>query len=151
MCRRAGRAREPRDAIVSTPVARSVTTQLMFQGRQAEEAMKFYVSLFEGAEVTEVERYGAEEPEREGTVKHATFTLAGTTFACIDSPPVHDFTFTPSVSLFVECASADELQRLYDALGKGGKTFMPLGSYGFSLQFAWVSNRFGVSWQLNLT
>lgn len=132
-------------------MARSVTTQLMFQGRQAEEAMRFYVSLFEDGEITGIERYGASEPEREGTIKRATFTFAGGTFACIDSPPVHDFSFTPSISLFVECVDAEELRRLYDALSEEGKSFMPLGSYGFSRQFAWVSDRFGVSWQLNLT
>jgi len=131
-------------------MARSITTQLMFQGRQAEAAMDFYVSLFEDAQITELERYDASEPEREGTVKHATFTLAGTTFTCIDSPPVHDFTFTPSISLFVECADAGELERLYDALGKDGTTLMPPDDYGFSRRFAWVNDRFGVSWQLNL-
>lgn len=132
-------------------MARSVTTQLMFQGRQAEEAMGFYVSLFDDAEITALERYDASQPEREGTVKHAAFTLAGATYTCIDSPPVHDFGFTPSISLVVECADAEELERLYAALGEGGKTFMPLDDYGFSRQFAWVSDRFGVSWQLNLS
>lgn len=131
-------------------MAKSVTTQLMYQGRDAEEAMRFYVSLFDDAEVTALERYGPDDAERGGTVKHATFTLAGTSFTCIDSPPVHDFVFTPSTSLVVECNDGEEVQRLYEALGKGGKTFMPLGSYGFSRQFAWVSDRFGVSWQINL-
>ena len=131
-------------------MARSVTTQLMFQTRQAEEAMRFYVSLFEGAEITALERYGADDPEREGTVKRAAFTLAGATFACIDSPPVHDFGFTPSISLFVECADDEELQRLYDALRSDGQVFMPPDDYGFSRRFAWVSDRFGVSWQLDL-
>lgn len=131
-------------------MARSITTQLMYQGRNAEEAMRFYVSQFEGAQITSLERYGAEEPEREGTVKRASFTLAGATFTCIDSPPVHDFTFTPSMSLFVECSTAEELDRLYDALSEGGNTFMPVADYGFSRRFAWLSDRFGVSWQLNL-
>lgn len=131
-------------------MARSVTTQLMFQGRQAEEAMRFYASLFEDAAITGLERFGPEDPEREGTVKRATFTLAGTAFACSDSPPVHDFTFTPSMSLFVECASTEELDRLYEALREEGTTLMPVADYGFSRRFAWVNDRFGVSWQLNL-
>jgi len=131
-------------------VARSITTQLMFQGRNAEEAMRFYVSLFEDAAVASLERFGPEDPEREGTVKRATFVLAGTTFACTDSPPVHDFTFTPSMSLFVECGSAEELDRLCEALSEDGNTFMPVADYGFSRRFAWVGDRFGVSWQLNL-
>lgn len=131
-------------------MARSITTQLMFQDRNAEEAMRFYVSLFEDAAITSLERYGREDAEREGTVKRAVFTLAGTTFGCIDSPPVHDFGFTPSMSFFVECGSEDELDRLYRALAENGHTFMPVADYGVSRRFAWVSDRFGVSWQLNL-
>ena len=131
-------------------MARSITTQLMFQGRDAEEAMTFYVSLFDDGEITAIERYGPGDPEREGTIQRATFRLAGTTIACIDSPQEHDFTFTPSTSLFVECDSEEELQRLYDALVESGGALMPLGDYGFSTKFAWVNDRFGVSWQLNL-
>lgn len=131
-------------------MASSVTTQLMFQGRQAEEALQFYVSLFDDAHVDALDRYPDDAGEQAGTVRRATFTLAGTRFACIDSPPVHDFTFTPSTSLFVECDSADELDRLYAALGEGGKPLMPVGDHGFSRRFAWLEDRFGVSWQLNL-
>jgi predicted 3-demethylubiquinone-9 3-methyltransferase (glyoxalase superfamily) len=50
----------------------------------------------------------------------------------------------------VGCESEDEIQRLSTALSEQGKTFMPLNDYGFSRQFAWVSDRYGVSWQLNL-
>ena len=60
------------------------------------------------------------------------------------------FTFTPSISLFVECESDAEIERLAGALGEGGQFMMPLGDYGFSRRFAWVSDRFGVSWQINL-
>ena len=62
----------------------------------------------------------------------------------------HAFTFTPSMSLFVTCRSEDEIRAVSSALGEGGKWFMPLGSYGFSRMLAWVEDRFGVSWQLNL-
>lgn len=131
-------------------MAVSVSTQLMFQHRDAEQAMRFYVGLFDDAEITALERFGPDDPAREGTVMRATFTLAGTAFACTDSPPVHDFGFTPSMSIFVECASEEELQRLSGALSEGGRVLMPVGDYGFSRQFAWVGDRFGVSWQLNL-
>jgi predicted 3-demethylubiquinone-9 3-methyltransferase (glyoxalase superfamily) len=50
----------------------------------------------------------------------------------------------------VNCQSEEEIERLAPALSEGGKEFMPLGSYGFSRRFAWVGDRFGVSWQLNL-
>ncbi|MFG2873606.1 VOC family protein [Streptomyces sp. NPDC048337] len=126
-----------------------ITTFLMFEGR-AEEAMTFYMSLFDDSEVVEITRYGAEGPGDEGTVQVATFSLAGQRFMCIDSHVKHGFGFTPAVSLFVHCDTAAELDRLYGALAEGGAELMPLGSYGFSARFGWVNDRFGVSWQLNL-
>jgi len=128
---------------------REVTTFLMFEGK-AEEAMTCYVSLFPGSEVTRVEKYGPGEPGKEGSGKKADFTLAGHRLACIDSPAQHAFTFTPSVSLFVECEDEAELDRAFAALSAGGAVMMPPGNYGFSQKFTWVSDRFGVSWQLNL-
>lgn len=130
-------------------MARQVTTQLMFEG-VAEEAMNHYVSLFADSEVKQVERYGPDGPGAEGTIKRATFTLAGREFACIDSPIEHGFTFTPSVSLFVDCESGTELEAAFGRLSDGGGVLMPVGDYGFSTRFAWVTDRFGVSWQLNL-
>ena len=129
-------------------MARKVTTFLMFDGA-AEEAMNFYVSLFGGSEVRRVERYGPGEPGVEGTVKTATFSLVGQEFTCFNSPTKHDFTFTPSVSLFVECESPAELEEAFGRLADGGKVLMPLDNYGFSRRFGWVNDRFGVSWQVN--
>ena len=82
--------------------------------------------------------------------KVARFSVAGQTVMCIDSPARHAFTFTPAFSFFVDCESEDELVRLVSALSEGGQTYMPLDNYGFSRKFAWVGDRFGVSWQLNL-
>jgi predicted 3-demethylubiquinone-9 3-methyltransferase (glyoxalase superfamily) len=121
----------------------------MFEGK-AEEAMKLYVSLFPGGEVTHIVRYGATGPGPEGSVMMATFSIAGQPVMCSDSFIKHDFTFTPASSLFVDCESEEQLRRLVAALSDGGATLMPLGNYGFSRQFAWVNDRYGVSWQLNL-
>jgi predicted 3-demethylubiquinone-9 3-methyltransferase (glyoxalase superfamily) len=132
---------------IATP--QKITTFLMFEG-DAEEAMTFYVSLFDDAEVISVSRYGASGPGPDGSVQQATFALAGQAFMCIDSPAKHDFGFTPAVSLFVQCADEAEIERLYAALGEEGAELMPLGEYGFSSKFGWVNDRFGVSWQLNL-
>jgi predicted 3-demethylubiquinone-9 3-methyltransferase (glyoxalase superfamily) len=121
----------------------------MFQG-SAEEAMRFYVSLFPRSEVRQISLYGPGEPGAAGTVKRADFTVAGQDLICIDSPVKHAFTFTPAMSLFVDCESEDELQQAFDALSKGGGVLMPLNNYGFSRKFGWVNDRFGVSWQLNL-
>ena len=130
-------------------MATTVRPFLMFEGR-AEEAMNFYVSLIPGSEITSIKRYGPGQPGPEGSVMVATFTVAGQAVMCSDSFVKHAFTFTPSSSLFVECESEDEVRRLASALGEGGAELMPLGNYGFSRQFAWVNDRFGVSWQLNL-
>ena len=122
---------------------------LMFQS-QAEEAMAFYVSLFADGKVLEIERYGPGGPGREGSVRRAQFSVGELTVMCIDSPLDHGFSFTPAISLFVTCASEEEIDRLSAALSDGGRVLMPLGDYGFSRKFAWVSDRFGVAWQLNL-
>jgi len=121
----------------------------MFQGG-AEEAINFYISLFPAAQILEIARYGANQPGPEGSIQKARFVLAGQTILCIDSPVKHDFTFTPSFSFFVDCESEDQLSRLHAELSAGGSVLMPLANYGFSRSFAWVSDRFGVSWQLNL-
>lgn len=130
-------------------MAVSVTTFLMFEGK-AEEAMTFYVSVFPGAEVTRLERYGPDGPGAEGTVYQGAFTLNGQAFRCFDSPVPHAFTFTPAISIFVDCADEAELDRLYAALSEGGQVMMALADYGFSKKFGWTADRFGVSWQLNL-
>jgi predicted 3-demethylubiquinone-9 3-methyltransferase (glyoxalase superfamily) len=130
-------------------MARKVSTHLMFDG-VAEEAMNFYVSLFGGSKIVNVERYGPGEQGADGTVKVATFNLCGREFICIDSPIKHDFAFTPSMSLFVDCESEAELEEVFSRLSSGGQILMPLDNYGFSTKFGWVKDRFGPSWQLNL-
>ncbi len=91
--------------------AQKITTFLMFEGN-AEEAMTFYISLFDDAEVISIARYGADGPGPDGSVQQATFALAGQQLMCIDSPAKHDFTFTPAVSLFVQCENEAEIDRL---------------------------------------
>ena len=126
------------------------TPFLMFQGGKAEEAMRFYISLFDDAEIVDIKHYGPEGPGAEGTVYKAQFRFAGLDVLCIDSPVKHAFDFTPSFSFFIDCKTEEELDKLVAAIGAGGATMMPPDNYGFSRKFAWVSDRFGVSWQLNL-
>lgn len=132
-----------------TDQPQKITTFLMFAG-QAEEAMNFYLSLFDGSEIVDIRRYGPNEAGAEGSVLLATFSLAGQTFMCIDSSVQHQFTFTPAISLYVECSCEAELDRLFAALADGGAVLMPLGAYPMSAKFGWVQDKFGVSWQLNL-
>jgi predicted 3-demethylubiquinone-9 3-methyltransferase (glyoxalase superfamily) len=129
-------------------MAHAVTPFLMFEG-SAEEAMNLYVTLFPNSAVKQIARYGPGEQGAEGSVKRADFTLAGRDVICIDSPIKHAFTFTPSLSLFVECQSEAELDAAFARLSAGGAVMMPPANYGFSDKFAWLNDRFGVSWQLN--
>lgn len=126
-----------------------VTPLLMYEG-EAEEAMEFYVSLFDESGIDEIRRYGPDESGVEGTVEQATFTVAGESFMATDSAVRHEFSFTPSISLFVACTSDDEIESLYDSLSEDGDVLMPLDSYSFSAKFGWVADRYGVSWQLDL-
>jgi predicted 3-demethylubiquinone-9 3-methyltransferase (glyoxalase superfamily) len=124
-------------------------THLMFAG-DASPAMDLYSSIFASFRIEHVERYPAGEPGAPGKVKRAEASLMGHALIVIDSPVKHAFTFTPAMSLFVDCADRQELESAFAILSEGGQVFMPLDNYGFSQRFGWCSDRFGVSWQLNL-
>lgn len=130
-------------------MTQKITTFLMFEGK-AEEAMNFYISLFPGSSIVNIARYGKEGPGPEGSVIQAVFSLGGQHFMCIDSHVKHQFTFTPSISLFVQCETEEEIDRLFAKLSENGQIMMPLDNYGFSRRFGWCADRFGVSWQLTL-
>jgi predicted 3-demethylubiquinone-9 3-methyltransferase (glyoxalase superfamily) len=125
------------------------TTFLLFEGK-AEEAMNFYTSLFDNSKILSITRYGPNESGNEGSVMLATFSLDGQEFMCIDSSVKHEFTFTPAVSIFVTCESEPEIDRIFDKLSDGGQIMMPFDRYPFSDKYAWLSDKFGVSWQLSL-
>ncbi|GAA3406179.1 VOC family protein [Paenibacillus hodogayensis] len=120
-----------------------ISTFLMFTG-QAEEAMKLYTTLFEGSAIQHVHH------NEDGTIMHATFNIKGQSFMCIDSQPVHAFTFTPSISLYVNCDTEEEIDRVFETLSRDGQILMPLGAYPFSEKFVWLNDKYGVSWQLSL-
>lgn len=128
---------------------RSITPFLMFEGN-AGKAIELYISLFPNSKIVSIEHYKAGEHGAEGTVKLATISLAGQNVMCIDSPAKHAFTFTPASSLFVVCEEEAELDRAFATLSDSGQVLMPPANYGFSTKFAWINDRFGVSWQLNL-
>ncbi len=121
----------------------------MFEGR-AEEAMNFYISLFADGRIDDIKRYATGGPGKAGLIMSARFTIGGQAFMVTDSFIKHEFTFTPATSIFVECADEAELADRAVTLADGGQIYMPMDNYGFSRKFAWVGDRFGVSWQLNL-
>ena len=132
-------------------MTQGLRTFFTFQGGRARAALDLYGEVFEDFELIDIDLYGSGDVGPEGTVKVAQFRLAGSQFSCADSPISHDWGFTPAVSLWVECDDDRELERLFAELGRAGQAFMPLDNYGFSRRFGWVGDRFGVTWQLNLT
>lgn len=134
----------------SQAAATRVAPQLMFIG-DAQDAIDLYVAAFDDADVLSIERYGPDRPGGpDGTIFLAEIQVAGQVLRFTDSPIPHAFTFTPSLSFFVDCTSREELERLAEVLGADGEVLMPLDDYGFSEAFTFVADRFGVSWQLNL-
>lgn len=129
------------------------TTFLMFTGDQygkAAEAIQFYISLFKDSAINNIDYFKEGEPGgKAGDIKHARFTIAGQQYMAIDSMG-HNFTFTPCISIFVQCENEAEIDQLFQSLSEEGKIMMPCGSYGFSKKFGWVADRYGVSWQINL-
>jgi len=118
---------------------------LMFQGGVAQDAIDLYLSAFPDGRVVTSAPHAAPA----SGIMLAELDLHGLRILVSDSAVDHAFDFTPSTSLFVDVAERAELEWLVATLGEGGGTLMPLDNYGFSTAFAWVNDRFGVSWQLN--
>lgn len=128
-------------------------SHLLFVGEQcgkAEEAITFYVSLFKNSSLLHLERWEEGEGEPVGTVKFARFSLNGQEFQAQDSGRNHPFTFTPALSIFVQCETETEVSELFQKLSEGGAVLMPLDAYPFSKKFGWIADKYGVSWQVNL-
>ena len=130
-------------------MVRRVATHLMFEGN-ASQAIELYSSVFPEFRVEHIERYGDGGPGAAGTIHRADIEFGQHDLVVIDSPVHHGFTFTASMSLFVDFDSESALAAAFAKLADGGKVFMPIANYGFSRQFGWCGDRFGVSWQLNL-
>lgn len=121
---------------------RRIVPTLMFVGEvcgRAEEAVNFYTSVFRNSKPGHVLRYAdGEEPDQEGTIKHAGFTLEGREFAAMDSAHDHDFGFNEAVSLMVGCDSQDDIDYCWGRLSA-----VPEAE-----QCGWLKDKFGVSWQI---
>lgn len=119
-----------------------IITHLWYD-KEASEAAAIYTSLFENAAV----KNKVTIPDTpSGDADMLTIELEGQTFMLISAGPY--FKFTPAVSLMVACDSPEEVDRLYNVLIKGGSELMPLGAYDFSPHYAWIMDKFGLSWQL---
>ncbi len=106
---------------------------------KAEEAINFYASLFNNAKVGDILRYGrGEGPDKEGTVKHAAFTLLGQEFAAMDSARSHNFTFNEAISLMVHCDTQEEIDYYWGKLSADPK----------AEQCGWLKDKYSLSWQI---
>ena len=112
-----------------------ITTFLTFAGR-AEEAVAFYTSIFDNSKVLSTTDYGEAGPGEPGSLMSASFELDGQEFYALNGGP--SFTFSQGISLFVDCETQDEVDRYWEKLSEGGEP----GPCG------WLTDRFGVSWQV---
>jgi predicted 3-demethylubiquinone-9 3-methyltransferase (glyoxalase superfamily) len=119
-------------------ISQKITTFLWFD-TQAEEAARFYTSLFENSRIVSISNYPDAVPDRAGSVMLVTFELAGQQFYAMNAGS--DNKFTDAISLLVECETQSEIDELWSKLTEGGEE-RPCG---------WLADRFGLSWQITPT
>jgi predicted 3-demethylubiquinone-9 3-methyltransferase (glyoxalase superfamily) len=114
---------------------KKITTCLWFDGK-AEEAVNFYTSIFKNSKTGDVARYGDAGPGPKGSVMTATFEIEGREFIALNGGP--EFHFTPAISFVVHCKTQDDVDEYWEKLLRGGSP----------QQCGWLTDRFGVSWQI---
>ena len=115
--------------------------------QKAQNVLELYESIFPDFSLIS-KTYHANPYEN--LIMMAEFSIRGQEILISDSFISHDWDITPGISFFLELDSEEELTNFGNSLSKGGKVHMPAGNYGFSKQFTWVEDAFGVNWQLNL-
>jgi predicted 3-demethylubiquinone-9 3-methyltransferase (glyoxalase superfamily) len=103
---------------------------------QAEDAAKFYVSLFKNSKVLNVARYGEAGPGPKGTAMSVTFELAGQKFMALNGGP--HFKFSEAISFFINCENQQEVDELWEKLSAGGE----------KSRCGWLKDKYGLSWQV---
>jgi len=123
-------------------IQQKITPVLMFVGPvcgKTEEAATFYTAVFHNAKTFFLTRYGkGEEPDKEGTVKYAAFTLEGMEFGAMDSARDHHFAFNEAISFLVPCETQAEIDYYWEKLSADPK----------AEQCGWLKDKFGLSWQI---
>jgi len=111
-------------------------TPFLWFNDQAEEAMHFYVSIFKNSKVGRVTRCGEAGPGPKGAVMSATFQLEGQEFMALNGGP--HFSFTPAISMFVNCETQEEVDEFWEKLSAGGS----------KERCGWLKDKYGLSWQI---
>lgn len=112
-----------------------ITPCLWFDS-QAEEAAKFYVSIFKNSKIDRITRYGEVGPGPKGSVMTVEFQLEGQDFIGLNGGP--HFKFTEAISLSVDCKTQEEVDQLWEKLSEGGE----------KVQCGWLKDKYGLSWQI---
>ena len=112
-----------------------ITPFLWFDGK-AEEAARFYMSVFKNSKLLSVSRYGEGGPGPQGTVMTVAFELDGEKFVALNGGP--NYTFSPAVSFVVNCETQQEVDHYWERLSEGGE----------EIQCGWLKDKYGLSWQI---
>jgi len=127
-------------------------TPFLWFDTQAEEAAKFYTSIFEASKILNISRYNESSAKatamQEGSAFVVSFQLEKQNFTAMNAGP--HFKINESISLFAYCESDEKIEKVYNKLCKGGKVLFPLDKYDWSPKYAWVVDKFGLSWQLDV-
>jgi predicted 3-demethylubiquinone-9 3-methyltransferase (glyoxalase superfamily) len=111
-------------------------TPFLWFDQQAEEAVKFYTSIFENSRVKTVTRYGEAGPGPKGSVMTIAFELAGQEFVALNGGP--QYKFTEAISFVVNCETQEEVDQLWKKLSEGGS----------EIQCGWLKDKYGLCWQV---
>ena len=111
-------------------------TPFLWFDKEAEEAANLYVSVFKNSKIVSVSRYGAAGPGQPGSVMSVTFELEGQPFYALNGGPL--YTFTPAISLFVNCETQEEVDTLWEKLSDAGRPN----------RCGWLTDKYGLSWQI---
>jgi predicted 3-demethylubiquinone-9 3-methyltransferase (glyoxalase superfamily) len=126
---------------------KNISPFLSFCGT-AEEAMNFYVSVFPSSKVISLTRISKEDRGEEGKVLTGIFELKGQQFMVMDMEKKYCPEFTWAISLFIDCAHEEEFHHLFTKLSEGGTVMMGPEAILDLRKVAWVTDKFGVTWQL---
>ena len=135
---------------MNNKINQKITPTFWFDGT-AEEAMKFYVSVFPNSNINFMKRWTKEmnlppESIKDESIMSASFTLDWMQFYAFDAVP--PFQFNPSISLYAVFETVSEVDEVWNKLVEGGEVMKPLKKYDWSQRYGWVKDRFGVSWHV---
>jgi predicted 3-demethylubiquinone-9 3-methyltransferase (glyoxalase superfamily) len=111
-------------------------TPCLWFDRQAEEAARFYISIFKNSKIGEITHYGEGAPRPKGSVLTVRFQLDAQEFLALNGGPV--FKFTEAISLIVNCETQEEVDRMWEKLSEGGE----------KVECGWLKDKYGLSWQV---